>query len=324
MKKWKKRIAAVLGVSLLFAFVTGCGSEKTDSDTIRLGVFTGGADQFLAVIGQEQGIFEKHKIQIKTTEFASGIGTVDAMVTGQEDMGLITDYAGVNRIGSTKEDCNIKILACYTTADSFWTFYANPKLATSTKDLANQGVTAIPGTALDYYNAVTFQDAGIEKKEQKLVNVDSEQVAVGIIANGEAAGGWLSAGSAAKAEAQGLKPILTMKDLGLTVDGYYVANDSFLKEKESTAEAFLAAIQETEKWVADHPDDAVKTIEEKTNMPQEQVKASLQANHLVLDLDDSSLEHLTQIKNWAIKEGVFTQDFDIQQYVDTKPIQQLK
>lgn len=324
MKRWKKKLGLVLGFGLMLSLAVGCGSEKSADSTIRLGVYTGGADHFLAVVGQEQGIFEKHNINIETTEFASGINTIDAMVTGQEDMGLITDYAGVNRIGSTKEDCTIKIVARYTTADNYWTFYVNPKLVKSAKDLANQGVASIQGTILDYYNAAVYNDAGISKEEQKVINVDSEQTAVGIIANGEAAGGWLSAASSAKAEEQGLTPLLTMEDLGLAVDAYYVASDSFLKEKESTAEAFLAAIDETEQWIADHPDDAVKIIEDKTNMPSAQVQASLQANHLVLDFEDSSVEHLTQIKDWALQEGLFTQDFSVKDYVDTTPLEKIK
>lgn len=319
-----KKIAVFAAAMGLILGMTGCGKTEESDNIIRLGVYTGGADHFQAVIAQEQGFFEKYGLQVKVTEFASGLNTVDAIVTNQEDIGLITDYAGINRIGSTKEECNIKIIARYTTSNNFWTLYANPELVTKPDELANQGVATIPGTFLDYCNAAVYEAADIPAEEQKIINVDSEQTALGILSNGEAAAFWISGAAVSRAEDLGLTPLLTMEDLDLSVDAYYVASDSFLQEKEDMTEAFLSAIADTQKWIEENPEETASIIEDKIHVPADQVTATLKLNELVLDFDDKSIEHLDKIKDWAINAGNFEEDFEIKDFVDTTALENYK
>ena len=131
----KKRMLGLLLTAALVLGVTGCGNttekktteqangsseelttEAGETQTVRLGVWTGGIDHYLAVVGTEQGIFQKHGIDLETTEFASGINTIDAIVTGQLDIGMIADFAGVNRIGNTQDNFDSKIIGRYVTA----------------------------------------------------------------------------------------------------------------------------------------------------------------------------------------------------------------
>lgn len=323
MKKLKKVVAIVVCMGLLLG-LAGCGKSEKADHTIRLGVYTGGADQFMAVIAKEKGFFEKYGLDVDITEFATGLNTVDAIVTDQEDIGLITDYAGINRIGSTKEECNIKIIARYSTSDSFCTLYVNPELVTTPEELAGQGVGTIPGTFLDYFNAVLFEKENISSDEQNLINVDSEQTALGILANKEAAAYWVTSAATTKAEELGLTPLLTMEDLDLSIDAYYVASDSFLGEQEKAAEDFLAAISDAQKWIEENPKEAAKIVEEQTHMPAEQVEASLEATNLVLDFGEDSKEHLTKIKDWARDAGIFEEDFEVSDYVDTTALENYK
>lgn len=202
-----KRIAILFLTALLTISLAGCslGEEESGSaSVIRLGVYTGGADHIMAIVGQEKGLFDEHGLLVEITQFATCINTVDAIVTGQSDIGLITDYAGVNRIGSTKENCDIKIISRYTTSDSYWTFYVNPELIKEPEDLGKYGIANIQGTILEYYNSVVLENAGISESDSQLLNVDSEQTALGILSGGEAAAGWLSAAAASKAEEMGL------------------------------------------------------------------------------------------------------------------------
>ncbi|MCD8018754.1 MAG: ABC transporter substrate-binding protein [Clostridiales bacterium] len=113
MKQKAVSLLLVLGLAI---GLTGCQSnsnvknegtedtlvtEESNYETIRVGVFTGGLDHYLAVIGSEEGIFQEYGINLELTEFASGINTVDAIVTGQADVGMAADFALVNRIGNT-------------------------------------------------------------------------------------------------------------------------------------------------------------------------------------------------------------------------------
>lgn len=335
----KKKLLSLLLVLGLTVGATGCGnsnatkntgangeekqtSEEGSLETVRLGVWTGGIDHYLAVVGKEQGIFEKYGIDLQVTEYAAGINTIDAIVTGQSDLGMIADFAGVNRIGNTQEDFNVRIIGRYTTAKSY-SLYVNPDEVTKLEDLAGKGFATSPGTILDYYNALTYEKANIKEEDQKLVNIDSGQALLGVLDSGDAVAYWTTGTTAKKLEELGLKEFLTMEDLGLSVDAYFVSSDAFLADHEKTVENFLSAIKETEEWVEENQTEAAKIVEEKIGVPQEQVVENLEASQLVLDFKQDSIEHLNEIKEWAVKAGLFEKDYEIKDFVDTTALEKL-
>lgn len=296
------------------------GSEELQ--TVRLGVFTGGVDQYLAVVGKEKGIFEKHGIQLEITEFAAGINTIDAIVTGQEDIGMIADFAGVNRIGNTKENFNVRILGRYVTAKS-WNLYVNPEEVTKVEDLAGKGFATNPGTILDYYTALTYEKAGIDEKDRVILNVDSGQTALSVLSSGEAVAYWTTGATAKKLQEMGMKRLLTMDDLGTSVDSYYVSSDSFISENEETIEKFLSAIKETEEWVLDNTTEATEIVENQIGVPQEQAIENIEAANLVLDFKQDSIDHLNEIKEWAVGAGLFAEDYEIKDFVNTTALEKV-
>lgn len=339
MKKKLLSFLVILGITISAA---GCGNEsntasgetktaenpetekKTEQElqTVRLGVFTGGVDQYIAVVGKEQGIFEKYGIQLEITEFAAGINTVDAIVTGQSDIGMIADFAGVNRIGNTKEECNIRILARYTSAKNY-DLYVNPEKVTSMEDLAGQGFATAPGTILEYYTALTYEEAGIGEEDRNILNVDSGQTALSVLSSGEAVAYWTTGATAKKAEELGMKKFLTMDDIGLSVDAYYVSSEEFISEDEETVENFLSAVKETEEWILANTTQAGEITESQTGAPQDQVIENIEACKLLLDFNQDSVDHLNQIKEWAVGAGLFETDYEIKDFVDTTALEKL-
>lgn len=300
----------------------GGGAESDEIQTVRLGVFTGGIDQYLAVVGQNQGIFEKHGIQLEITEFAAGINTVDAIVTGQSDIGMIADFAGVNRIGNTKENCNIRIIGRYTSATSY-DLYVNPEEVTDISDLAGKGFATAQGTILEYYTALTYDEAGIPKEDRVTLNVDSGQTALSLLASGDAVAYWCTGAAAEKVEEQGMKKLLSMEDLGLSVDAYYVSSEEFIAEKPETVENFLDAVAETEEWVLSNTEEAAEIAEDKIGVPENQFMEDVEDSELILDFKKDSVDHLNRIKNWEVEEGIFESDFEITDFVDTTALEKL-
>lgn len=335
----KKKLISWFIIAGLAAGVTGCGNSSNSqsaaakgennqtteeglAETIRLGVWTGGVDQYIAIVGQEQGIFQKHGITLEVTEFAAGINTIDAIVTGQEDVGMIADFAGVNRIGNTSEDSNIRIIGRYTTAKNY-SLYVKPEEVKELEDLAGKGLATNPGTILDYYSALTYEKAGIKKEDQKLVNVDSGQAALGVLSNGEAVAYWTTGTTAKKLEELGMKELLTMDELGVSVDAYYVSSEEYIADHEETLENFFEAVKETEAWILENQEKTAEIVEEKSSIPAEQVLQNLEASELLLDFKQDSVEHLNEIKNWALGAGLFEQDYEIKDFVNTTALEKV-
>lgn len=318
----KKKLLSLMLILGMAVSAAGCGDAKAETtgdlepQTVRIGVFTGGLDQYIAVVGKEQGIFENHGIQLEITEFAAGINTVDAIVTGQSDLGMIADFAGINRIGNTKEECNIRIIGRFTSAKNY-DLYVNPDEVTTLADLAGKGIAVNPGTILEYYTALTFEEAGIGEEDQVILNVDSGQTALSVLASGEGVAYWTTGSTAKKLEEMGMTKMLTMDDLGISVDAYYVSSDSFISEHEDIVENFLSAVKETEDWILDNLEDAAAITENQIGVPQEQFIENVEASQLLLDFKQDSVDHLNKIKEWAVGAGMFDSDYEIKNYVDT-------
>lgn len=324
----KKKLLALFMILGLVAGMAGCGAkEQQDSQasedglqTVRLGVMTGNADHWLSVIGKEEGIFDKYGIQLEVTEFAAGINTVDAIVTDQVDIGMLADYAAVNRLGNTKDSTNFRLIANFDSS-SVSQLYVNPKKVTKLEDLSGQGVVTLPGTVWDYWDAKTFEQADIGKDEQKLINVDSAQAALGVMTSGEAVAFWASGTNAKKLEEAGMEPLVDMETLGLRTDSYFVTTDEYLNKNEETAVNYLKAVKETEEWTLENPEEAAEIVEKNTSIPQQQFLDNLKAVSLTMDFSDDTIQHLNSIKDWALGAGSFEQDFDINDYIDKTPLQ---
>lgn len=163
---------------------------------------TGNSDHWVAEVGTEQGIFEKYGIELKVTEFAAGINTIDAIVTDQVDIGNLADYAAINRLGNTQDDTDLRLIANFSSS-STGKLYVNPKEVTSLTDLSGKGLVTLAGTVWDYWNAKTLEQAGIEGDQQVLVNVDSAQAALGVMTTGEGVAFWASGTNAKNLRKQG-------------------------------------------------------------------------------------------------------------------------
>lgn len=321
----RKVLAGILSVALALGLV-GCGEKETKSTeketTIRLGVMTNYADQYLAVIGNSKGFFKKNGIKLEITEYAAGVNTVDAVTTGQADIGFLADYAAVNRLGNSQEDTNLRIIANFSEGvDS--KLYVNPDKVSSLEDLAGQGVITMPGTVWDYWNAKTFDAGNVEESERKILNVDSAQDALSVMVSGQGVAFWANGTNATKMEEAGMKPLVTMEDLNLAVDLYYLSSTDYIKENPTAIKNFLKAVKETEEWLKDNKEEAAQILEDEINIPKEQSLDNFEALDYTVSLKQRTLDHFNEVKEWAVSEGRFEKDYDALKFFDTTVLKEL-
>ncbi len=335
-KSLRKTIITLALGGVLLLGLTACGNANAsnqksatghaseNSTTIRLGVMTGNTDQWTAAVAEEKGFFKKQGLKVEVTEFAAGINTVDAIVTGQSDIGFLADYAAVNRLGNTQDATNLRIFARYQHSKGIQTkLYVNTKKVKKLSDLAGQGVITLPGTVWDYWNGKTFEKARIPKDKQVLVNVDNTQAALSVFQSGDGVAFWAGGNNGKKLQEAGYEPLVSAADLDLPSEQYYFATDEYLKKNEDTVKKFLTAIHDTQEWVIGHKEEAAKIANVKTNVPEEQFLSDLEALELNLSLKKESIEHLNEVKEWALKEGKFKKDFTFEDFIDAAPLKAL-
>lgn len=291
------------------------GTESKEPDVIRLAVMTGNITQEAAVIGEETGIYEKYGLQIEQTEFAAGINTVDALTLDQADIGMVADYAWVNRLGSTADSTTLKIFTRLgTTAGNGTKLYINKELASGVEDLDGKAIATITGTVWDYYNASLIEQYGL--KDVEISNTSSAAEMEALYESGKVAALFASGQTATMVEALDFtETALTLEDLNVTTNMFYVADESYLKENEDVIERFLQANQEIYDYIADNNEEAAEIVYNKLAIPQETFLGSLKEADLVIDLKQDSIDALNVINTWAKAQGRYEQDYDAKDFV---------
>lgn len=350
MRKFARKLMMAVGGGLLALGLFGCGKEeaasKASAETssqasvetssqapaeavqektvIRQGVMSGNIDHWVAAVGQEKGFFDKYGIQLETTEFAVGINTIDVAVTGQIDIGMLADYAAVNRLGNTQDNTELCIFARFAkTKGNSNQLYVNTDEVKELSDLAGKGFITLPGTVWDYYAGVTFNKAGIAKEDQVLVNVDNAQAALGVMQAGDGVAFWASGTNGRKLAEAGYQPIANAEEFDMPTEQFYLANRTYLNEHEEAVKNYIKAVDETEKWIAANKEEAAKIVNDKVNIPEEQFLESFDVLELEMSLKQESLDHLNAIKEWALSEGKFEKDFDFKDFIDSKILKEI-
>lgn len=296
-------------------------ADAGELSTVRLAVMTNNASQWYALIGSETGIFAEHGIQLEISEFAAGINTVDAIVTQQADIGILADYAAINRIGNTAENSNIRYLTRMATTDgkAETKLYVDPEQVQSLEDLAGVGFATLPGTVWDYWTSITYEAAGIAEEDQNILNVDSAASAVTVLVNGEGAAFWTSGTNAEKLTEAGFEPLIGLDDLDLHTDQYFVTSTEFLESDTPVIESFIAALQDIVNWIEENQDEAASIIESETGYAAQQFLADYAAITLTIDFPQETVDHLNNIKAWAVDNGSFA-DYNLEDYIVLDPL----
>lgn len=317
-------LTGVLGLSTVAcgnAAASASASEKApekaeELTTVRIAIMTGGASHWYAVIGDKEGIFEKHGLKAEISEFAAGINTVDAVAMGQADFGNLADYAAVNRIGNTKDETNLVIIDRLSTSSGSTNggLYVADGI-TSVKELAGVPFATQTGTVWDYWLAKTYEYAGIAETDQNIVSVDSIASAVALMTTGDVQAVWASGQNAQKLEDAGFKPILTLNDLDLYTDAYYISTTDYVEKNPEVVQAFIEAQEETAEWIENNKEAAAKDFEAASGVKTEQFLSDIESSKLVTDFTAETLEHLNGIKEWAVSGGRF-EDYNILDFTD--------
>ena len=325
-------IASVALVAAMTPVLTGCGttsgSEGTGSGqttaaesdgeltTVRFAIMTSNIDHYYAIVGQQTGIFEEHGLDVELTEFAAGVNTVDAITTGQADIGMLADYALVNRFGNTAEATDLDIIArfAYSTGDASY-LYVNPDTVSSLSDLAGQAIITLPGTVWDYWTGLTIEAAGLTTDEVEVLEVDSAQSALAVMTSGEGVAFWASGVNGDKLEEAGMVPLMTLQDLATSTDQYFISSDSFMTENAEVATAFLEAIADIEAYIQADGSDAASIVADELGIEQDEAQSTIDAVTLTLDFTQGTLEHLEDIQEWALENGSFTEAYDTTEFL---------
>lgn len=346
-KSFKRLISFVLGAALITtagSALTGCGtgagsktgtasrkissvsSGKTENksglETVRVGFTTNLQNDWLVKIAKEKGIFEKNGLNVESTEFPNGISSVDAMATGQLDIGEVADFAGVNRIGQTPDKSDLVFVSTCGISNAF-NFYVNPDKIKDLKDLKGQSIAVSLGVVLEYWNARTIEEAGLSKKDVKEIPIEDGTETLALAKSGKISGTWSTAVNAQKlVQNYKWKPLVNQKELGLSMYSYLVSTKAYVKEHKETISKYIKSLYEANQYVKENIDDAAGIIKKTSQVDEDTFKTEYKALDIVYGFSDDSVKDLETIEKWVYKNGYTKGEYDVKDHIDTSAVEE--
>ena len=295
------------------------GETAKELRTIRVGHMTGLPNQYADYIGTQQGIYEKYGIKLETSEYAAGINTVDAIATGTADIGLLADFAAVNRIGNTLDATNLVIFTELALSEfNIGGLYVAPKYADDLKTLdGSEGWITQIGTVWEYYNWQSQTYIGIDPDKQKIVQTDSKQTSLALAAQGNASAIIAHGADGRRFEEQGWVLAATSKDIGIKTGTFLVTTREFLEQNNDLVADYLKALNESIDYVTANVETSAESAEAKFGIAKDDFIVTWQSFNFGLGFSEEGAKHLENVGAWAFEHGKFPNEYDIRRFIDT-------
>ncbi|AZZ61304.1 ABC transporter substrate-binding protein [Oenococcus sp. UCMA 16435] len=323
---WLGSLVAAIAVICLVVFglknVSGSSSSSSgvSKTTVRVGLMTGSDGQYLAAIAKKEGYFSKYGIKIKTSTFSTGIETVNAITTGQLDVGYAADFAALNRFGTSSKS-NLKIFAKLATSKGSGTKLYVAKGIKSLSDLKGKTIITDKGTVTEYWVSKLLKKAGLKSSQVNLVSVETGQEDLALMKSGKASAVWASGQDAEKLEKTGKFTVLTTEDkISSPTIGFAVSNKSFLKGHSKAAQAYLKAMNAAAKLVNAHPEKASAIVSEALNVPKKTVLATFESSDISVSFNKSAYKDLKNIYDYLDTSGSLKHKYNLKDYIDTSAL----
>lgn len=301
---------------------TGSNSAA-DEFTIRVGVCSGDVNHYLKILDDHTGLFKNKGITFEITEFAAGINTIDAITIDQLDIGLFADYAGVNRIGNTVNDTDLRAFAVITKSASY-NLYVNPEKIKSPEDLQVATLVSMAGVVFEYDYGKLFEHFELDASKANFANVGSIQEALALAASGEGDAWWSTPQTNAMFEEYGWEPFINIADVDATMYTYLVANNSYLTGHQAEVEKFLETSEEGFAYIEENLDEFADWVSADIGLNKDLVISGWQSAQYGYTFDQDAYEDLVKVEKWCYKNGNFDTDYDVADFINTDALKAIK
>lgn len=284
--------------------------------TIRVGVCSGDDNQYLKILDDHTNFLKDRGINLETTEFAAGINTIDAITIDQLDIGNFADYAGINRIGNTLGDTELRALTM-TWINELTTLYVNPEHIKTVEDLEGAVLLSQAGVVFEYEYGKLVETYNLDPSKIELTNVSSAQEALALATTNSGDAYWAGAQIQPKFEEAGWVPLVSVVDVGAPMYCFLVANNSYLEEHQAEVAKYLAVSEEGFAYINDNLDEFAGWVEEELGLKKDLVISGWNERTHEYGFGQDAYDDLSSVENWCYNNGNFPTEFEVADYINT-------
>ncbi len=252
-------------------------------------------------LGQDAGIFKKHNLVLESFGTAGAGETMQPIIAGSADIGAGVGVAGVMR--AFARGAPVRILApMFTgTGDIYWYVRANSPIK-SLKDATEKHTIAYSTSGSTSNNIVLafISDLGVKAKPTATGGPPATFTAV---MSGQVDIGWSAPPFGLQEEKDGKIRIIGRGSDATSLHGQtirvLIVNADVLKNRKDAVMRFVRGYRETVDWMYSSP-DAVRMYAEKTKLPQELIKASIDKYHTKDAMQTDAMKDIDGIMRDAV------------------------
>ena len=261
-----KLFGAVLASSLIAALVAPAFAAELTKVRLaqNLAPISG-----LTIIARDQGLFEKHGLDVAVTNFTSGKQCLDTVIGGGAEIAT-TAEAPVTAAAMAGQP--IAFVAGMEYSD-VKTLALKSSGITKAADLKGKKIAFTAGTGSEVYTSQLLKSAGLTAKDVTLVNLKPQEMLPALASGSiDAYDTWephIANGKKAMGEQ------VTQPDTkGVYSETFnIVVTQPYLAANPQTVEKFLAALIDAEAWLKAHRDQAADIIAKTVGMKPEDMRA---------------------------------------------------
>ncbi|HCC00177.1 MAG TPA: nitrate ABC transporter substrate-binding protein [Ruminococcaceae bacterium] len=320
MKKWLGFISIVTVIALLF---TSCRGQATSGDAdqklvpLRVGVDSGTFSTGYRV-ADLKGFFKENGIDAQVTTFSFGGDTVNAILTGQVDVGVAFDFTLLARLNSKK----VKILSrVQTCAPDVNKIVARDGI-TSPTQLSGKSFGVARGTIGEYATAMVINH--YQLKDVNQVKLSSNADIVAALQRGDIKASLFSGTALKQALAvKGARVIGTLKDIdakSLTSRGFIVASSDYAKKNPKALAKLLKSVNKAIDWTNKDKNRAADLLSKSLTTPKDSTLTELNGYTFTMGLSTDDVQSLKSINDFAAQHGLYSTNFQLADMIDTEPL----
>jgi NitT/TauT family transport system substrate-binding protein len=313
-----KRARWMLLAATLWWVAGSALAQGTPLTTVNIGVdsFVLGAQAWVA---QDKGFFEANGIKANLRTFSLGVDTVDAVLTGQLDIGFGLDFATLTRLPSKQ----LRIIAESINPDPGFHKLAVSEGITGPADLAGKRMGYAQGTSEHYVTLRYLQLNDVPQDSVELVALQSVFDIVAALRAHRIDAAWVWGDGVPQAqEIPGVSIIADDSAAKMQPVGYIVTSPAFADQHTDTAAAVLKALAEATDWMDANMEEASQIVADNVRAPQPNVLSVMKVEHYVIQLSGSSLEALGRLGQFMVDQNILKEALDPLDYVDDAPLKQ--
>lgn len=309
-------------LSVLFLLSNNHYSSAAETGTIRLGIPLQ-AQSTIMIVAADQDYFAKEGLKVTVKEYLSGARALnDGLFAGEVDAVSTAEVPAVFA-SFIRDDFNI--LASVGTIDKVLDIVARKKSEiTRPGDFKGKRIATQKGSAMHFFLHLFLLKNHLSEKDVKLSFKKIEEMP-DALARGEidAFSGREPFTSQAKAKL-GSDGIVIFDERGLYAPiDIVISTKKLVRENPNAAKSILKALIRAEEFIKKQPEDAMKIVGKKLNVPVTDIAESWSQSSFKVELPQSMILTLEDEARW-VRNSKLVESKTIPNYLDYIHIDSLK